>query len=139
MLFRGLGTGLGPAMIVDRVLEPMEIAHLPYKDGRTYEDYLGLRGIERLGKKKWRRQATQSLTPLKNTHGVDDVVVGGGNSKLLKQLLPGRGWAITLPFYGRVSAVGAARRRRPITTVSLLSERAGLGTQENCQPRIECV
>src|SRR4029077_19473883 len=54
MLFLGLGPGLGSAMIVDGVLEPMEVAHLPYKKGRTYEDYLGLRGVERMGKKKWR-------------------------------------------------------------------------------------
>ena len=50
MLFLGLGTGLGAALIVDGVLEPMELAHLPYKKGRTYEDYVGLRGLERLGK-----------------------------------------------------------------------------------------
>ena len=55
MLFLGLGTGLGSALIADGVLEPMELAHLPYKKGRTYEDYLGLRGLKRLGKKKWRR------------------------------------------------------------------------------------
>src|ERR1017187_9362401 len=52
MLFLGLGTGLGSALIVDNVLEPMELAHLPYKKGRTYEDYVGLAGLERLGKKK---------------------------------------------------------------------------------------
>ena len=89
MLFLGLGTGLGSAMIADGVLEPMEIAHLPYKKGRTYEDYLGLRGIERLGKKKWRRQVTQVVTTLKNALGADYVVVGGGNAKLLKKLPPG--------------------------------------------------
>jgi len=89
MLFLGLGTGLGSAMIVDGVLEPMEIAHLPYKNGRTYEDYLGLRGIERLGKKKWRRQVKQVVTSLKNALGADYVVLGGGNSKLLKKLPPG--------------------------------------------------
>src|SRR3984893_17954855 len=55
MLFLGLGTGLGSAMIVDGIVEPMELAHLPYKKGKTYEDYLGLRGLKRLGKKKWRR------------------------------------------------------------------------------------
>ncbi|MFY9529037.1 MAG: ROK family protein, partial [Candidatus Acidiferrales bacterium] len=55
MLFLGLGTGLGSAMIADGILEPMELAHLPYKKGKTYEDYLGLRGLKRLGKKKWRR------------------------------------------------------------------------------------
>jgi polyphosphate glucokinase len=89
MLFLGLGTGLGSAMIVDGALEPMEIAHLPYKKGRTYEDYLGLRGIERLGKKKWRRHVTKVITTLKDALGADYVVVGGGNAKLLKKLPPG--------------------------------------------------
>jgi polyphosphate glucokinase len=89
MLFLGLGTGLGSAMIVDGALEPMEIAHLPYKKGRTYEDYLGLRGIERLGNKKWRRHVTKVITTLKDALGADYVVVGGGNAKLLKKLPPG--------------------------------------------------
>jgi polyphosphate glucokinase len=55
MLFLGLGTGLGSALIVDGILEPMELAHLPYKNGRTYEEYVGMRGLERLGRRKWRR------------------------------------------------------------------------------------
>ncbi|HEV3140814.1 MAG TPA: ROK family protein, partial [Vicinamibacterales bacterium] len=55
MLFLGLGTGLGSALIADGVLEPMELAHLPYKKGRTYEEYVGRTGLKRLGKKKWRR------------------------------------------------------------------------------------
>src|ERR1700721_3391595 len=59
MLFLGLGTRLGSAMIVDGILEPMELAHLTYKKGKTYEDYLGLRGLKRLGKKKWRRQVAR--------------------------------------------------------------------------------
>jgi polyphosphate glucokinase len=63
MLFLGLGTGLGSAMIVNGIVEPMEIAHLPYKKGRTFEDYLGLRGLERLGKKRWRRQVRVGETP----------------------------------------------------------------------------
>ena len=63
MLFLGLGTGLGSAMIVDGILEPMEVAHLPYKKGRTYEDYLGIRGLKRLGKKKWRRHVADIAEP----------------------------------------------------------------------------
>ena len=59
MLFLGLGTGLGSAMIVDGTLEPMELAHLAYKKGKTYEDYLGLRGLERAGKKKWRQRVAK--------------------------------------------------------------------------------
>ena len=89
MLFLGLGTGLGSAMIVDGMLEPMEIAHLPYKKGRTYEDYLGIRGLKRLGKKKWRRQVAEVVEQLKNALEADYVVIGGGNAKLLKELPPG--------------------------------------------------
>jgi len=89
MLFLGLGTGLGSAMIVDGVLEAMEVAHLPFKKGRTYEDYLGLRGLERMGKKKWRRQVVTIAEQLKNALGADYVVLGGGNAKLLKELPPG--------------------------------------------------
>jgi polyphosphate glucokinase len=89
MLFLGLGTGLGSTMIVDGVVEAMEIAHLPYKKGRTYEDYLGQRGLERLGKKKWRRYVAKIAEQLKNALEADYVVLGGGNAKLLKELPPG--------------------------------------------------
>ena len=89
MLFLGLGTGLGSAMIVDGVTEPMELAHLVYQKGRTYEDYLGLRGIERLGKKKWRKQVAKVVKKLKDALEADYVVLGGGNSKLLKSIPPG--------------------------------------------------
>jgi polyphosphate glucokinase len=89
MLFLGLGTVLGSAMIVDGVLEPMEMAHLPYKKGRTYEDYLGIRGLKRLGKKKWRRQVAEVAEQMKAALEADDVVLGGGNAKILKTLPPG--------------------------------------------------
>lgn len=89
MLFLGLGTGLGSAMIVDGILEAMEIAHLPYKKGRTYEDYLGLRGLKRSGKKKWRRHVAVVAEELKNALEADYVVLGGGNAKLLKKMPPG--------------------------------------------------
>ena len=89
MLFLGLGTGLGSAMIVDGVLEPMELAHLPYKKGRTYEDYVGLAGLKRLGKKKWRRHVSDVVNLLKSALEVDYVVLGGGNARLLKKLPPG--------------------------------------------------
>ena len=88
MLFLGLGTGLGSAMIVDGVLEPMELAHLGYKKGKTYEDYLGLRGLERLGKKRWRKQVNEVSQSLKESLGADYVVLGGGNVKKLKELPP---------------------------------------------------
>jgi predicted NBD/HSP70 family sugar kinase len=87
MLFLGLGTGLGSALIVDGVLAPMELAHLPYIKGRTFEDYVGLRGLERLGKKKWRDHVVDVVERLQNALVADYVVLGGGNSKHLK-LLP---------------------------------------------------
>jgi polyphosphate glucokinase len=89
MLFLGLGTGLGSAMIVDGVLEPMELAHLLYKKGKTYEDYLGLRGIERLGKNKWRKHVARVVKKLKRALEADYVVLGGGNSKKLERIPPG--------------------------------------------------
>ena len=88
MLFLGLGTGLGSALIVDGSLEPMELAHLPYKKGRTYEDYVGLRGLERLGKKKWRRAVADVAMRLKTALEAEEIVLGGGNAKLLKTLPP---------------------------------------------------
>jgi polyphosphate glucokinase len=85
MLFLGLGTGLGSAMIVNGILEPMELAHLPYKK-RTYEDYLGLRGLKKLGNKKWERQVAKAVELLRAALEVDDVVLGGGNAKKLENL-----------------------------------------------------
>ncbi|HEV7731911.1 MAG TPA: ROK family protein [Candidatus Binatia bacterium] len=88
MLFLGLGTGLGSALIVDGVLEPMELAHLPYRKA-TYEDYVGLRGLERLGKKKWRKRVADVVGKLSAALQVDDVVLGGGNATELGELPPG--------------------------------------------------
>ena len=89
MLFLGLGTGLGSALISDGVLEPMELAHLPCKNGRTYEEYVGLRGLKRFGKKKWRRKVIDVIARLKTALQADYVVIGGGNAKLLKDLPAG--------------------------------------------------
>ncbi|MGC1105318.1 MAG: ROK family protein [Candidatus Acidiferrales bacterium] len=86
MLFLGLGTGLGSAMVVDGVVEPMELAHLPYKKGKTYEDYIGLRGLVRLGKKKWRHHVSDIVERLQAALEPDCVVLGGGNVKKLKEL-----------------------------------------------------
>jgi hypothetical protein len=86
MLFLGLGTGLGSTLIADKVVMPMELAHLPYKKGRTFEDYVGRRGLERLGKTKWRRAVEDVVVRLKTALVVDYVVLGGGNAKKLKQL-----------------------------------------------------
>ena len=89
MLFLGLGTGLGSALIVDNVLEPMELGHLPYKKGRSYEDYVGLAGLKRLGEKKWRHHVKEVVGKLKAAMQADYVVLGGGNAKKLKKLPPG--------------------------------------------------
>ena len=89
MLFLGFGAGLGSAMMVDGILEPMELAHLPYKNGKTYEDYVGERALKRLGKKKWRRYVADVVTRLKAALEADNVVLGGGNSKSLKNLPAG--------------------------------------------------
>ncbi len=89
LLFLGLGTGLGSAMIVDGILEPMELAHLPYKDGKTYEDYLGLRGLNRLGLRKWERHVANVVVQLRAALEPEQVVLGGGNVKKLKRMPPG--------------------------------------------------
>jgi polyphosphate glucokinase len=88
MLFLGLGTGLGSAMIVDGIVEPMELGHLPYKK-RTFEDYVGVRGYDRLGKKKWRQHVADVIARLIAALEPEDVVLGGGNVKQLKKLPPG--------------------------------------------------
>jgi len=88
MLFLGLGTGLGSAMIVDCIIEPMELGHLPYRKA-TYEDYVGLRGLEKHGKKKWRRYVEDVVARLIAALEPDDVVLGGGNVKKLKELPKG--------------------------------------------------
>jgi polyphosphate glucokinase len=88
MLFLGLGTGLGSTIIVEGIVEPMELAHLPYKK-KTYEDYVGLRGLERFGKKKWRAHVADVVALLKAALEPDDIVLGGGNVKKLKELPKG--------------------------------------------------
>src|SRR5213080_3369971 len=87
MLFLGLGTGLGSAMIVDGVVEPMELGHLPYKKA-TFEDYVGVRGLKKHGKKKWRRFVEDVVERLITALEPEDVVIGGGNVPKLKKLPP---------------------------------------------------
>lgn len=87
MLFLGLGTGLGTAMVVDGTVEPMELGHLPYKKA-TYEDYVGLRGLKKYGKKKWRKNVVDVVEKLTIALEPDEVVLGGGNVKKLKVLPP---------------------------------------------------
>src|SRR4051812_13552703 len=88
MLFLGLGTGLGSALIVDGVIEPMELGHLPYKK-KTFEDYVGARGLAKYGKKKWRGYVADVVKRLVAAIEPEEVVLGGGNVKKLKELPPG--------------------------------------------------
>jgi polyphosphate glucokinase len=88
MLFLGLGTGLGSAMIVDGVVQPMELAHLEYRHGKTFEHYLGLAGLDRMGLKKWRQVVTLAIEHLTAALEPDYVVLGGGNAAKLKTLPP---------------------------------------------------
>lgn len=87
MLFLGLGTGLGSTLIADGVIVPMELAHLPYRKA-TFEDYVGERALERDGKRKWRRNVTDVIVRLTAAFEPDDVVLGGGNARLLTALPP---------------------------------------------------
>ena len=86
MLFLGLGTGLGAAMIADHVGLPMELAHLPYKKTKSFEDYVGERGLERRGKKKWRESVFDIVNRLRAALQPDYVVIGGGNVDKLDEL-----------------------------------------------------
>jgi polyphosphate glucokinase len=88
MLFLGLGTGLGSTMIVDGIVEPMELGHLPYKKS-TYEDYVGARALLQMGKKRWRKNVADVVERLVAALEPDDVVLGGGNAKILKELPAG--------------------------------------------------
>lgn len=86
MLFLGLGTGLGATLIMNGIVEPLEIGHLPYKHGRSYEDYVGERGLQRLGAKKWRRVVNDVVEQLRTVLEVEYVVLGGGNTHKLRKL-----------------------------------------------------
>ena len=86
MLFLGLGTGLGATLIIDGVVEPTEVGHMPYRHGRTFEDYVGEKGRERRGNRKWRRSVLDVVAQLKRAFEADYVVLGGGNAERLKRL-----------------------------------------------------
>lgn len=88
MLFLGLGTGLGSAMIVDGEPEPMEIGHLDYRKGKTFEDYAGAAGLKRSGKKRWRKHVTEIVKHLTAALEPDYVLIGGGNVEKLGRLPP---------------------------------------------------
>jgi polyphosphate glucokinase len=88
MLFLGLGTGLGSTLVDNGILEPMELGHLPYKKG-VYEDYVGIKGLEKHGRRKWRRDVGDVVARLIAALEPDDVVLGGGNAKQLKAMPTG--------------------------------------------------
>ena len=88
MLFLGTGTGLGSAMVFDGIVIPLELAHLPYKKGRTYEEYIGLAGLQLRGKKRWRNSVLDIIARLQAALVCDYVLLGGGNAKLMKNLPP---------------------------------------------------
>jgi predicted NBD/HSP70 family sugar kinase len=89
MLFLGLGTGLGSAVIIDGTLEPLDLAHLTYKKGKSFEDYVGQRGLERAGKKRWRTHVEDITRQLRTAFDAEYVVLGGGNARLLEELPEG--------------------------------------------------
>jgi polyphosphate glucokinase len=86
LLFLGIGTGLGSALVLNGNLAPLEVAHLPYRKGRTFEDYVGKRGRKRLGQKRWRKHVLAVVALLRRAFLPEDVVLGGGNAKHLTAL-----------------------------------------------------
>jgi polyphosphate glucokinase len=86
MLFLGLGTGLGAALVLEGLVQPLEIAHLSYKGGLTYEEYLGKAAQQRMGKKRWRKMVAEIVEALYAGFQVDEVVLGGGNARQLKEI-----------------------------------------------------
>ena len=114
MLFLGIGTGLGSALIADNVVVPLELAHLPYKNGRTYEEYIGLAGLERRGKKLWRLSVLDVVARMRAAFVADYVVLGGGNAKLMKNLPKG----VLLGANSNAIAGGIALWQHPAAGVS---------------------
>ena len=119
MLFLGLGTGLGAALVIEGVTQPLEIAHLPYRSGKTYEQLLGKRAQDRMGRKRWRRMVAEIVPRLHEAFQVDEVVIGGGNAKQLKTIPPGcRRGDNKNAFAGGFRLWTGATRRRPKTRSS---------------------
>jgi polyphosphate glucokinase len=113
LLFLGLGTGLGAALVADGVVIPMELAHLSFKNG-TYEDYVGVRALKRMGRKKWQKYVEFGTARLVEALHPDDVVLGGGNTKKLKKLPAGcRAGDNANAFIGGFRLWEDASRRRP--------------------------
>jgi polyphosphate glucokinase len=122
MLFLGLGTGLGATLIINGVVEPTEVGHMPYKHGRTFEDYVGERGRERLGNRRWREAVLEVIAALNAAFEADYIVLGGGNAKRLKKLPRGvrlggnnhafiGGLRLWDPHSGVITSPAAASRR----------------------------
>ena len=88
MLFLGLGTGLGNTLVIDGVVVPLELAHLPYENGKSYEEMIGEAGLKRLGKRKWRRHVHRIVGLLAEATNADYTVIGGGNVRVLDELGP---------------------------------------------------
>jgi polyphosphate glucokinase len=125
MLFLGLGTGLGSTLIVDSIVQPMELAHLPYRNG-TYEDYVGIRGLEKHGKAKWSRHVHDVVKNLVAALQPEDVVLGGGNAKKLKELPPlcrlgdnGNAFQGGFRMWQRARSAKTSRRRKPAAPLAV--------------------
>lgn len=131
MLFLGLGTGLGSALIVDGIVESMEVAHLIYKKGRTYEDYAGDAGRRRLGPKKWRQAVADIVAQLRGALEADYVVLGGGNARKLKTLPEGarlgdNEFAFTGGFrMWRAGGIGTGEKLKPATKAAAARQSTG--------------
>ena len=122
LLFLGLGTGLGSALVIDGIVVPMELGHLPYKRS-TYEDYVGADGFERRGKKKWRKHVTDVVACLVAALQPDDVVLGGGKVDELKELPPGcRAGDNANAFLGGFRMWKKAGSRHPSRTAKKLAK-----------------
>ena len=119
LLFLGWELVSAPRMVVDGIVEPMELGHLPYKKG-TYEDYVGLRGLEERGKKKWRQHVADVVARLIAALQPDDVVLGGGNVKKLKELPRGCRAGDNANAFSEGFACGS----RPVIGIALVAAKA---------------
>ena len=132
MLFLGLGTGLGSAMVVEGVVVPMELGHLSYRNG-TYEEYVGLRGLKRLGKKKWRKHVAFGVNRLTSALPVNDVVIGGGNAKISRNCRPVAGQE-TMPMPSLVDFVCGKRSQPLVATLPAESNARNIRMTTSIKP-----
>jgi polyphosphate glucokinase len=137
MLYLGLGTGLGSALIVDNVLLPTELAHLPYRKGRTYEDYLGQRGYDRLGPRRWATHVHAVAAILQDALQVEYIVIGGGSVKRLPALPPAcRAGSNANAFVGGMRLWESAVTSRPTARAAGIEGRSnGHATPGHRRPR----